>query len=78
MPQDWKANPRIKDPEARRRFRLAHIGEPCDSCEIRPGVHVHHRVFRSQGGDDAPENFLWLLLCGSCHDREHGVRSTWY
>ena len=76
MPQDWKPSPRVKDPDAVRRFRLLRLGEPCEECEARPGIHVHHRVFRSQGGDDVEDNFSWL--CGSCHDREHGVRSTWY
>lgn len=42
-------------------------------CEARPGVHVHHRVFRSQGGSDIPENLQWL--CHVCHDSVHGIRS---
>jgi len=68
--------PRVKDPDALKRFRLAHVGEPCDMCERRIGIHVHHRVFRSQGGGDVEENLHWL--CGYCHDQAHGVRSTWY
>lgn len=61
MPADPKPSARIRDPDLLRRFRLEHAGEPCESCELRPGVHVHHVTFRSQGGDDAPENLLWLI-----------------
>ncbi len=67
--------PRVKDPDALKRFRLAHINEPCDHCEMRPGVHVHHHVFRSQGGGDVDSNLRWL--CGACHDEAHGIRSVW-
>ena len=75
MPSDWKPSPRIKDPEALKHFRLAHVNEPCEMCERRPGVHVHHVVFRSQGGGDVEGNLRWL--CGACHDEAHGVRSVW-
>lgn len=33
------------------------------------GVHAHHVVRRSQGGDNAAENLLWV--CWFCHDRIH-------
>lgn len=59
-PSDFKPAPRVKDPDALRAFRLAHVNEPCDICERRMGAHIHHKTFRSQGGDDAPENLLWL------------------
>jgi 5-methylcytosine-specific restriction endonuclease McrA len=62
---------RIKDTDALRRFRLANQGEPCFDCELRPGVHVHHIVFRSQSGNDEPENLAWL--CQICHDARHGI-----
>ena len=32
-------------------------------------LHVHHVVFRSQGGSDAPDNLI--VLCSSCHDALH-------
>ncbi len=32
-------------------------------------LHVHHVVFRSQGGSDAPDNLA--TLCSSCHDALH-------
>jgi len=60
MPSDFKRGPRLRDPDALARFRLEHLNEPCDLCELRPGVEVHHRNYRSRGGDDVPENLLWL------------------
>ncbi len=57
------------DPEAIVRFRLRMLGEPCEVCELRPGAHVHHVKFRSRGGDDVEENFLWV--CVEC-DSDHG------
>ena len=69
----WKPEPRIKDPDALRRFRLAHVGEPCEMCELRPGIHAHHKIFRSQLGDDSESNLIWL--CRICHDEAHGIRS---
>jgi hypothetical protein len=73
MPPDPRPGSRIRNPQAVSRFRLEHVGEPCERCELRPGVHVHHRTFRSQGGDDIPENMQWL--CHICHDAAHGIRS---
>ena len=70
--EDPKPLPRVRDPEALRRFRLAHFGEPCEVCELRPGIDAHHRKFRSRGGDDAEENLLWL--CRHCHDDIHSGR----
>jgi 5-methylcytosine-specific restriction endonuclease McrA len=67
------ANPRppqrIKDPEAVKRFRLEHLGEPCELCERRLGIDPHHKVFRSQGGNDEASNLMWL--CRACHDGIH-------
>lgn len=63
---------RVKDPDALARFRLEHLGEPCEHCERRNGAYIHHKTFRSQGGDDVPENLAWL--CGVCHDAAHGIR----
>lgn len=41
----------------------------CRSCGMRSGVCCHHIVFRSQGGEDTPENIL--VLCSACHDGIH-------
>lgn len=74
--EDPKPPKRIRDPDALRRFRLEHQGEPCDLCELRLGVHVHHKTFRSQGGGDVPDNLLWL--CYICHDDIHSGRLDRY
>lgn len=34
------------------------------------GAHIHHIIFRSQGGKDEPRNLV--TLCGHCHERAHG------
>ena len=70
--EDPKPRRRLRDPEALRRFRLAHLNELCDLCERRPGVDPHHVRFRSQGGDDVERNLLWL--CRPCHDNVHAGR----
>jgi 5-methylcytosine-specific restriction endonuclease McrA len=72
-PADPRPPQRIKDPDTVKRFRLEHLGEPCEYCERRPGTDPHHRVFRSQGGNDEPANLMWL--CRVCHDAAHGIRS---
>lgn len=72
MPSDFKQPARVKNVAAIVAFRIKMIGEPCDECEQRTGVHVHHKVFRSQGGSDVADNFAWL--CGVCHDAAHGIR----
>ena len=66
-------SPRVKDPDALFLFRLEHLGEPCDLCEMRPGSEVHHKVFRSQGGGDVPENLIWA--CTVCHRDIHEGRA---
>ena len=68
---DPKPERRVKDSTALRRFRLEHIGEPCEWCEMRPGVQAHHVQFRSQRGSDVDENLLWVCLI--CHGELHGL-----
>jgi 5-methylcytosine-specific restriction endonuclease McrA len=70
---DPKPPKRVRDPEALKRFRLEHANEPCDMCEMRVGVDSHHRVYRSRGGSDVPENLVWL--CRPCHDDIHAGRA---
>jgi 5-methylcytosine-specific restriction endonuclease McrA len=53
----------------------------CHKCKTKKGkMHVHHVVFRSNGGTDSPENLI--VLCSDCHDKLHkgefeikGIRS---
>lgn len=70
--QDLRPPARVRDIHALSAFRLEHLGEPCEECELRAGIHVHHKVFRSRGGGDLPSNLAWL--CGVCHDAAHGIR----
>ena len=41
----------------------------CQNCGATTHLEVHHRQFRSQSGEDHPENLI--TLCRSCHQREH-------
>jgi 5-methylcytosine-specific restriction endonuclease McrA len=75
VPADFKSAKRVRDPEALKRFRQEQQYELCWGCSMRPGIHVHHRIHRSQGGGDVPENLVWL--CGACHDSAHGIKSEW-
>jgi 5-methylcytosine-specific restriction endonuclease McrA len=62
-------------------YVLYRDGYQCQKCKTQKGkLHVHHIVFRSNGGTNAPNNLI--TLCKSCHDKLHngefeikGVRS---
>lgn len=69
---DPKPPKRIKDTDLMRRLHLEYAGEPCQRCEMRPGVALHHVIPRSQSGDDDRRNLEWL--CGTCHDAAHHIR----
>ena len=45
----------------------------CQECHLKPdwrGLARHHIIKRSQGGNENPENIIWL--CGKCHAKNHG------
>lgn len=68
---------RIKDPALLARLHLELAGEPCEICEARPGVALHHGLGghgMGRKGDDVREGLRWL--CRICHDAEHGIRSV--
>lgn len=51
-------------------YVLHRDGYQCKKCKIKKSkLHVHHIVFRSNGGSNAPDNLI--LLCESCHDKLH-------
>jgi len=62
-------------------YVLHRDGHQCQKCKTKKGkLHVHHIVFRSNGGTNTPSNLI--TLCEDCHDRLHngefeikGVRS---
>lgn len=37
---------------------------------IEPGTPAHHKIHKSQGGEDTMENLE--MLCGECHTDKHG------
>lgn len=45
----------------------------CSACGTRINLHVHHKVFRSHGGGDDPENLE--ILCERCHRELHERRA---
>jgi hypothetical protein len=47
----------------------------CELCGKWPdwrGLSKHEKIFRSQGGDPLDPNNC-LMICGICHDKEHGI-----
>ena len=69
MNQIRPKQPRLRlAPELYERLRkqvLGRDGWKCQSCGSRANLHVHHRDFRSQSGDDSQENPI--TLCIGCH-----------
>lgn len=55
-----------------KQFVLSRDGYTCQKCFQKkkdPRLHVHHIVFKSHGGTNAPDNLL--TLCETCHDELH-------
>ena len=65
--------PRLRlDPELYERLQqhvLRRDGRRCQNCGSRSNLEVHHKEFRSQGGDDSEENLI--TLCVKCHSILH-------
>jgi 5-methylcytosine-specific restriction endonuclease McrA len=65
--------PRLRlDPELYDRLRkqvLRRDGWRCQICGSRSNLEVHHKQFRSKGGDDSENNLI--TLCGRCHALIH-------
>ena len=38
-------------------------------CKTRNNLHVHHVIYRSEGGDDVSWNLC--TICAECHDKIH-------
>jgi 5-methylcytosine-specific restriction endonuclease McrA len=41
----------------------------CQNCGCLENLEVHHKLLRSQGGDDSELNLI--TLCRPCHSKEH-------
>jgi len=67
--------PRLQiDAESYERIRvqvLRRDGWRCQNCDSRLNLEVHHKEFRSQGGDDTEENLI--TFCSRCHARVHNA-----
>ncbi len=50
---------------------LRRDGWGCQNCGSRLNLEVHHKEFRSQGGDDSEENLI--TLCAGCHSLVHRI-----
>lgn len=44
-------------------------GWKCRHCNDRGGLHPHHVVYKSHGGEDALYNLI--TLCAQCHRAHH-------
>ena len=41
----------------------------CRHCNDRNGVHPHHVIYKSHGGEDAMDNLV--TICAGCHRAHH-------
>jgi 5-methylcytosine-specific restriction endonuclease McrA len=72
------SNPNVKDYQKGQQkgfyntkaFVLDRDGYSCQKCKIKKGrLHVHHIIFKSNGGTDTPSNLI--TLCENCHEKLH-------
>ena len=54
MRTEPKPEKRLRDPALLARLHLELEGEPCERCELRPGMLLHHKRRRSRGGVEEP------------------------
>ena len=60
------------DPDLYQRLReqvLRRDGWRCQNCGTRSNLEVHHKEFRSQGGDDSEQNLI--TQCAGYHSLAH-------
>lgn len=66
-------NGRCKDFYNVKAYVLSRDSHTCQKCKSGKGkLHVHHIVFRSNGGGDSPDNLV--VLCVGCHDKIHALK----
>ncbi len=58
-----------KLPDKLRNFILDRDKRKCTKCESIDALHIHHVIYRSNGGSDEPENLT--TLCEECHIKQH-------
>jgi 5-methylcytosine-specific restriction endonuclease McrA len=49
---------------------LRRDGWMCQNCGRKHRLQIHHKEFRSHGGEDQEENLV--TLCADCHEFVHG------
>jgi 5-methylcytosine-specific restriction endonuclease McrA len=54
---------------------LSRDGWRCQCCGARTNLEVHHKQFRSQGGNDSEQNMI--TVCVECHASCHGWGGVW-
>jgi 5-methylcytosine-specific restriction endonuclease McrA len=55
--------------ESLRQQVLRRDGWRCQSCGTMSNLEIHHKLFRSQSGEDSEDNLI--TLCVSCHQGVH-------
>ena len=70
MSKRMRIRPGIRTQERLMKLVLEHNDWQRQKCGSLENLHVHHRIKRSQQGDDALGNLV--TLCAYCHMAEHG------
>ena len=60
--------------EGLRRQVLRRDNWRCQSCGAMSNLEVHHRQFRSRGGEDTETNLI--TLCSCCHAQVHKANAS--
>lgn len=57
-------------------YVLSRDAHRCQKCKKSGNIklHVHHIVFKSNGGSDSPDNLI--TLCDSCHEKLHSSKDA--
>jgi 5-methylcytosine-specific restriction endonuclease McrA len=68
---------RISKKQQKRNRELAEIPKPecCQLCGKKRPLDLHHKIHRSQGGTDQPENLI--SICRVCHMQSHNIKVIW-
>ena len=72
MTSNGSQSPLRVDPvsyESLRQQVLRRDGWRCQSCGTMSNLEIHHKLFRSQSGEDSEDNLI--TLCVSCHQGVH-------
>ena len=70
-----RKGPKNPMPSGLRDAVIASDGGKCRRCGTSNRLHVHHVMYRSQGGKHVAENLI--TLCYTCHDVVHSNKDKW-